>query len=138
MPDVKNAAVRWWSRPESSAGFWPVPLIRPVNSLSLWIPVSDVLRMDVMGPLLSEGPGKGEPFTAAPTIPIVPMPYGINPFLKSALNATFLSWSRNRERRGPRSDAPRRNVDIVNQYERIRYLRLPSMIFFCVNRRCMN
>jgi len=146
--------------------------------------------MDVVGQLSNEGPVKGKPFTAVPTIPNAPLPCGINPFRRSVLNATSLSWLRSREREESSSDARKNNADTVNrsdcnsdirhqafghQTERgqielngakptrvnplnrevrslksevlcpdwcynewIRYRRLPSMIFFCVNRRCIN
>jgi DNA topoisomerase-1 len=81
---------------------------------------------------------KGRTFIVARTIPVVPSPFGISPFRKGVPSAIFPIWSKRPERTGSSSNVLRKNVDIVRQNERARYLRLPSIIFFCVNRCCIN
>src|SRR4030043_2316367 len=122
----------------SSGGLWPVPIIPPVNSLAHSIPVSIVLKKDAMESVLNGGPAKEEPFIAAQTIPVVPLPCGISPFRKGVPSAISPISARRQARKGSSNDVPKKNAGIVRQNKRARYLRLPSIIFFCVNRRCIS
>ena len=136
--DARSAGIRWWSRAESLEGSWPAQITRPVNLPSPWIRVSVVPKRDVVGRSLNEGPVKEEPFTAAPTSPVVPLLCGISPFRRSALSAIIHSWWKSKQRKESSSGVRIRSVDIVLQNKGARYLCLPSIIFFCVKRRCIN
>src|SRR4030042_3845416 len=98
---------------ESLEDSWHVPNIPPVNLHGLWTPVPAVLRKDVRGSLLKEGPARGKRFTVVHNTRIAPMPYGINPFRKNVLNVISPSWSKSRGKGESLNDVLKRIVDTV-------------------------
>ncbi len=91
-----------------------------------------------MGYWLKEGVEREGRFTAVAITRTAPMPCGINRFRKNVHNAGFPFCWRSKGKLESPGDAQKRNVDIESQNEEVRYLFLPSMIFFFANRCCIH